>query len=38
MSMQDLLYIGVALLFFLATWGLLRACELLDDHRSEDHT
>ena len=32
---MDLLYLGITLLFFVATWGLMRLCEILDDHRSE---
>lgn len=26
---MDLLYIGVAVLFFALTWGLLKGCEIL---------
>lgn len=28
--MQDALYIGIAVLFFVLTWGLVRFCERLE--------
>jgi hypothetical protein len=27
--MDDILYIGIAVVFFIATWGLMKICEVL---------
>jgi hypothetical protein len=32
--MDDLLYIGIAVLFFIATWGLMKMCDVLDEYDS----
>jgi hypothetical protein len=31
---MDFLYIGITLVFFLLTWGLLKLCEALGDFES----
>jgi hypothetical protein len=36
--MTDLLYIGVAVLFFAVTYGLLRLCERLAERGPEEHS
>jgi hypothetical protein len=33
---MDILYIGIVIALFLLTWGLLKACELLDDKKTGD--
>ena len=33
--MSDIIYPGIALLFFLMTWGLLRLCDRLMNDESE---
>jgi hypothetical protein len=35
---MDILYIAIALAFFLLTWGLLKACELLGEEKPGDRT
>jgi hypothetical protein len=36
--MDDLIYLGIAVLFFWATWGLMKLCESLDDHKSGERS
>jgi hypothetical protein len=36
--MTDLLYIGVAVIFFALTYGLLRLCERLAERKPEEHS
>ncbi len=31
---MDLIYLGITVLFFAATWGLMKLCEILDEHKS----
>ena len=31
--MDDVLYIGIAFIFFLATWGLLKMCDVLAENK-----
>ncbi len=33
---MDFLYLGIVVLFFFLTWGLMRACEGLQDRHSGD--
>ncbi len=33
-SVEDIIYIGITIAFFLATLGLMRLCEVLGDSRS----
>jgi hypothetical protein len=35
---MDLIYLGIAVLFFLATWGLMKLCEILDDHKEGEQS
>lgn len=35
---MDFVYLGTVVVFFLLTWGLMRACELLEDRHSGDHS
>jgi hypothetical protein len=32
--MDDLIYIGIAIVFFILTWGLMKMCEVLGDEKS----
>jgi|WetSurMetagenome_2_1015567.scaffolds.fasta_scaffold1546720_2 hypothetical protein len=32
--MTDMIYIGITVLFFAATWGLMKMCDDLDTHKS----
>jgi hypothetical protein len=32
--MDDIIYIGVAVAFFVITWGLLKMCEVLSEEKS----
>jgi len=32
---MDILYIGIAVAFFLLTWGLLRLCDILGGQKGE---
>jgi hypothetical protein len=32
--MDDLIYIGTAVLFFILTWGLMKMCEILGEHKT----
>jgi hypothetical protein len=31
---MDIIYIGIVVAFFLLTWGIMKACELLWDEKS----
>ena len=31
-----LIYLGITILFFVATWGLMKLCEILEDHKGEE--
>jgi hypothetical protein len=33
---MDFLYLGIVVLFFFLTWGLMHACERLQDRQSGD--
>ncbi|HEY6191576.1 MAG TPA: potassium ABC transporter ATPase [Bacteroidota bacterium] len=35
---MDILYIGIVLVFFLLTWGLLKGCDLLGEEKSGDRS
>ncbi len=35
---MDIIYLGIVALFFLATWGLMRLCEILDQHKSGERS
>jgi hypothetical protein len=32
--MDDLIYIGITVAFFILTWGLMKMCEVLSDEKS----
>jgi hypothetical protein len=32
--MNDILYVGIALMFFLASWGFANLCEYLGEYKS----
>jgi hypothetical protein len=32
--MDDIIYIGITVLFFILTWGLMKVCEVLGDDKS----
>jgi hypothetical protein len=32
--MDDLIYIGIAVVFFIFTWGLMKMCEVLAEEKS----
>jgi hypothetical protein len=36
--MDDLMYIGIVVVSFLLTWGLMRLCEILGDFTSGENT
>ncbi|MGA2623908.1 MAG: potassium ABC transporter ATPase [Bacteroidota bacterium] len=31
---MDILYLGIVVLFFVLTWGLMKMCESLGEHKS----
>jgi hypothetical protein len=33
---MDLIYLGITVLFFVATWGLMKLCEILQEHKTEE--
>jgi len=33
---MDLIYLSITVLFFAATWGLMRLCEILQEQKSEE--
>jgi hypothetical protein len=33
---MDLIYLGITAVFFVATWGLMKLCEILQEHKSEE--
>jgi hypothetical protein len=35
--MDDLIYIGIAVAFFILTWGLMKMCEVLAEEKSGDN-
>ena len=35
---MDFIYLGVIILFFLSSWGLMKACDVLQETKSGDHT
>ena len=35
---MDFVYCGIAILFFLLTWGLVRLCDRLGDRAPEKHS
>jgi hypothetical protein len=35
---MDLMYLGITVLFFVATWGLMKLCDMLDDHKSGEQS
>ena len=35
---MDILYVGIAVLFFASTWGLLKLCEVLDNQKSGEQS
>jgi len=37
MTMDDILYLGIAVVFFIATWGLLKVCDLLAEHKQGEN-
>jgi len=32
--MTDILYLAIIVLFFLSSWGLMKACDMLDDNKT----
>ncbi len=36
--MNDIIYLGIAVLFFRSTWGLMKLCEILDEHKSGERS
>ena len=32
--MDDIIYIGIAILFFILTWGLTKMCEILGENKT----
>ncbi len=36
-NFMDLIYIGIIIAFFLATWGLLKLCDALQKDKPEGH-
>ena len=34
----DLIYIGIAVIFFALTWGLVKMCEKLSNHEPGSHS
>lgn len=32
--MDDIIYIGIAILFFILTWGLMKMCEFLGENKT----
>lgn len=32
--MDDIIYIGITILFFAITWGLMKMCDVLSEHKS----
>ena len=36
--MDDLMYIGIVVVSFLLTWGLMRLCEILGEFKSGENT
>jgi len=36
--MDDILYIGIVIVFFFATLGLMKLCEVLGEPKSGDHS
>jgi hypothetical protein len=35
---MDIIYLGIVVLFLFATWGLMRLCEILDQHKSGEQS
>lgn len=35
---MDLIYLGITVLFFVATWGLMKLCEILHEHKSGEQS
>ena len=35
---MDILYVGVALLFFVSSWGLMKLCQVLDNQKSGEQS
>ncbi len=33
---MDILYLGIVVVFFVLTWGLMKMCESLSEHKSGD--
>jgi hypothetical protein len=33
---MDLIYLGTTVLFFVATWGLMKLCDVLGENKSEE--
>jgi hypothetical protein len=33
---MDLIYLGITVLFFVATWGLMKLCEILQESKLEE--
>jgi hypothetical protein len=31
---MDIIYIGIVLVFFLLTWGLMKVCDVLGEHKT----
>lgn len=35
---MDIIYIGIVIAFFLLTWGLMKACDVLGEQKTGDRT
>jgi hypothetical protein len=35
---MDLMYVGIVVVFFAATWGLLKVCDILGEQKSGDRS
>jgi hypothetical protein len=35
---MDIIYLGIAALFFVATWGLIKLCEILGEHKAGEQS
>lgn len=35
---MDLIYLSITILFFVATWGLMKLCETLGEHKSGEQS
>ena len=35
---MDLIYLGVIVIFFISSWGILKLCDVLQEQKSGDRT